>query len=61
MIPYFDEQKVTEWFKWFETKAVEFSCLPERWVDLVIHKLKENALKVYNKMSMEDFGEVSEV
>ena len=60
LIPEFDENKVTEWFRRFEKKAYEFDWPQERWVGLVANMLKGKALEVYDRMSVEDLNEYEE-
>lgn len=51
LIPVFDEQKVTEWFKRSEKMAVKFDWPLERWVGLLANRLKVKVLEAYDKMS----------
>ncbi len=53
MIPEFDENMVMEWFR-FKKKASEFDWPKERWVSLIANMLKDKALEVYDRMSVED-------
>ncbi|MPC91337.1 hypothetical protein E2C01_086365 [Portunus trituberculatus] len=57
LLPEFDEAKVAEWFVRFERKAKEFAWSRETWVGLVVNKLKEKALEVYDKMSADDLDD----
>lgn len=61
LIPEFDEQKVEEWLKRSEEKAVESDWNPERWVGFVANKLRWKALEAYSKMSVEDMEVYEEI
>ena len=60
LVPEFDEKKVTEWFRRFEKKAMEFEWPANRWVGLVVSALKGKALEVYDRMSVEDLASYEE-
>ena len=60
LVPAFEENKMTEWFRRFEKKAHEFEWPRNRWVGLVANVLKGRVLEAYDWMSVDDLEDYEE-